>query len=214
MPRKNIKLLNGKPLIYYTIEAAQNVFTDDVIYVSTDDVEIKECVEKLGLKIPFLRPAALATDHSGTYEVILHAVNFAESTGYFPDTVVLLQPTSPFRTGAQIKEAMARYSDDIELLVSVKETRSNPYYVLFEEDEHGYLIKSKKGTFKRRQDCPQVWELNGAIYVINVNALKQRPMSEFTKIVKFEMTELTSLDIDTDLDWFFAEWMQTKFKLV
>ena len=75
MPGKNIKPLGGKPLIYYTLEAAREVFPDEQILVSTDSQEIKACVEKTGLKIPFLRPAALASDTTGTYEVLLHALD-------------------------------------------------------------------------------------------------------------------------------------------
>ena len=98
VPRKNIKLLAGKPLIQYTIEAARALFADDIICVSTDDIEIKEVVESLGLQVPFLRPNDLASDTAGTYEVLLHALNHYETTGYYPDTLILLQATSPFRT--------------------------------------------------------------------------------------------------------------------
>ena len=103
VPRKNIKVLGDKPLIQYTIDAAKGVFDDEFICVSTDDFEIKSVVEQLGLKVPFLRPNELASDTAGTYEVLLHAISYYESKGYFPDTLILLQPTSPFRTSAHIK---------------------------------------------------------------------------------------------------------------
>lgn len=76
LPGKNIKPLNGKPLIQYTIEAAKEVFPEERICVTTDAEEIKSCVESYGLKVPFMRPAALATDQAGTHEVLLHAINF------------------------------------------------------------------------------------------------------------------------------------------
>lgn len=205
VPLKNIKPLSGKPLIYYTIEAAREVFDDSIIYVSTDDQEIKRTVEQLGLKIPFLRPAELATDTSGTYEVLLHAVTYAESFNYYPDILVLLQPTSPFRNGNQIKQALELFDESCDMVVSVKETSVNPYYLLFEENNQGFLEKSKSGKFTRRQDCPKVWELNGAIYVINVQQLKTKPLHEFTAIRKFEMDAFSSHDIDTMLDWKLAE---------
>jgi CMP-N,N'-diacetyllegionaminic acid synthase len=206
VPRKNIKLLGGKPLIQYSIEAAREIFDDSFICVSTDDEEIKEVVESLGLKVPFLRPAELATDTAGTYEVLLHAVGFYESNGYQPDTLIVLQPTSPFRTGIHIKEALAEFDDFCEMLTSVKETKSNPYYVLREENEAGWLVKSKEGNFIRRQDCPKVYELNGAIYIIHIEALKTNPTQNFTKVRKYEMDELSSQDIDDLMDFAIAEY--------
>ncbi|WP_396189262.1 cytidylyltransferase domain-containing protein [Flavobacterium sp.] len=205
VPRKNIKVLGDKPLIQYTIDAAKGVFDDEFICVSTDDFEIKSVVEQLGLKVPFLRPNELASDTAGTYEVLLHAISYYESKGYFPDTLILLQPTSPFRTSAHIKESLKLYHESIDMVVSVKETKANPYYILFEEDSNGYLKKTKEANFTRRQDCPKVWEYNGAIYIINVKALKASAISQFTKVCKFEMDETSSHDIDTLLDWRIAE---------
>tara|TARA_R110001583_G_scaffold82491_1_gene218772 strand:- start:9740 stop:10429 length:690 start_codon:yes stop_codon:yes gene_type:complete len=204
---KNIKLLNGKPLIQYTLDAAKEVFHDDEICVSTDSLEIKIIVEKNGLVVPFIRPSELATDTASTYDVLLHALDYYERKNYFPDLVVLLQVTSPFRTGKQIKEAMSLYKDQYDMLVSVKETKSNPYYVLFEENEKGFLRKSKKSDFTRRQDCPKVWEYNGAIYLINPESLKKSNLNSFKKIVKYEMNEFSSHDIDTEFDWKIAEYM-------
>jgi N-acylneuraminate cytidylyltransferase len=205
VPRKNIKALGGKPLIYYTIEAAREVFKDEHIIVSTDDEEIKEVVEKTGLKVPLLRPKELATDEASTQDVLKHAIKFAEDTGYYPDTLILLQPTSPFRTGNHINEAMELFHSDLDMVVSVKETKSNPYYVLFEENKEGLLRKSKEGDFTRRQDVPKVWEFNGAIYIIKIESLINRPMNQFDKIVKYEMSEETSVDIDSELDFKIAE---------
>ena len=205
VPRKNIKLLAGKPLIQYTIEAARALFADDIICVSTDDIEIKEVVESLGLQVPFLRPNDLASDTAGTYEVLLHALNHYETTGYYPDTLILLQATSPFRTVTHLKEALQLFDTNCEMLVSVKETKSNPYYVLREENKDGWLVKSKEGNYTRRQECPKVYELNGAIYIINVNALKLKPIHEFERIRKYEMDDVSSHDIDSVLDWKIAE---------
>jgi N-acylneuraminate cytidylyltransferase len=205
VPMKNIKVLAGKPLLYYTLEAARLVFSDEQIVVSTDGQEIKQIVEKTGLQVPFLRPEHLAQDHSGTYEVLLHAIEWAESVGYFPDCLVLLQATSPFRTEKHIREAMDLYEKSADMVVSVKETKANPYFVLMEENTEGFLEKSKKSEFTRRQDAPQVYELNGAIYVMNVASLKNGPISSFTKIRKYCMDEYSSHDIDTELDWLLAE---------
>jgi N-acylneuraminate cytidylyltransferase len=209
VPRKNIKLLNNRPLIGYTIEAALNIFSDAVVCVSTDDVEIKGVVENLGLTVPFIRPQELSSDTAATQEVLLHALEFYSKQGYEADTIILLQVTSPFRTAEHIKQAIDLFeqAQDCEMVVSVKETSSNPYYVHFEESKEGYLVKLLKNSFVRRQDCPTVYELNGAIYIIKAEVLKEKKMNEFTKIVKYEMNQTASHDIDTMLDWQFAEFL-------
>ncbi|GGB72014.1 hypothetical protein GCM10007424_10000 [Flavobacterium suaedae] len=205
VPGKNWKELNGKPLIHYTIEAARAVFEDSCICVSTDSEKIKKVSESTGLNVPFLRPDYLATDNAGTYEVLLHAINYYEQKSYFPNVIVLLQPTSPFRNSNHIKEALKLYNNNYDMVVSVKETKSNPYYVLFEENDEGWLEKSKKGDFTRRQDCPKVWEYNGAIYVINVEELKKVSLANLKKVKKYVMDDISSHDIDNNLDWKFAE---------
>ena len=161
----------------------------------------------MGLAVPFLRPDELATDTASTYDVLLHALNFYEHRNYLPDVVILLQTTSPFRTSNHISEALALYSNSYDMVVSVKETKSNPYYVLFEEDENGWLAKSKKGNFTRRQDAPKVWEYNGAVYVINPESLKEKNHLEFHKVKKYVMDELSSIDLDEVLDWKISEFL-------
>lgn len=207
IPGKNIKLLGGKPLICYAIDAARGVVDDSYICVSTDDSQIINVVERYGLHVPFKRPDYLATDTASTYDVLLHALDFYERQRDEQfDVVVLLQPTSPFRTEQHIQEALALYSEELDMVVSVKETDANPYYVCFEEDECGLLQVSKgDGHYTRRQDCPPVYEYNGAVYIINVNSLKRMPMSSFTKKKKYVMDREHSLDLDTMLDWQLAE---------
>ena len=128
IPGKNIKPLAGKPLIQYTIEVARQLADDANICVSTDSPDIKSVAESTGLPLPFLRPVELATDDTGTYEVLIHALKFYQSIGSDYEKLVLLQPTSPFRTAGHVKEALAKWEDGIEMVVSVKETKSNPYY--------------------------------------------------------------------------------------
>ena len=172
IPHKNIKPLNGKPLIYYTIDEAREIVDDDDICISTDDPEIINCVENYGLHVPFVRPEELATDTAGTYEVLLHALNFYEKQGRHYDVVLLLQNTSPFRKIEQIMEALKLYTPDVDMVVSVKECAANPYYCVFEEDNNGYLHVCKgDGNIFRRQDAPKVYEYNGAIYIINTEKL-------------------------------------------
>lgn len=214
VPGKNIKPLAGKPLIYYTLEAARAVFPDEQIIVSTDDEQIKACVENTGFKVPFLRPAELATDTTGSYEVLLHALEWAELASYYPDILILLQATTPFRTAIHIREALMLFDETTEMVVSVKETSSNPYYILFEENEKGWLEKSKQGTFVTRQHCPKVWEFNGGIYIFNVKVLKDKPFQEFTRIRKYVMDQWSSHDIDTPLDWEMAEIIARKIRQI
>lgn len=206
IPHKNIKPLGGKPLIRYAIDCARQLASDKDICVTTDDAEIIKCVEDYGLKVPFVRPDYLATDTMGTYEVLLHALSFYEQQGRKYDAIVLLQPTSPFRTKEDVEDTMSLYNDNVDMVVSVKEAATNPYYNSFEEDAEGNLVISKgDGHYCRRQDAPKAWEYNGAVYVINPQSLKERNMSEFKKIKKHEMDTLHSLDLDTLLDWKIAE---------
>lgn len=212
IPGKNIKPLAGKPLICYTIDAARGVAADEDICVSTDSLEIKDIVEKHGLTVPFLRPYELSTDEASTEDVIKHALDFYRQKGLDYELVVLLQPTSPLRTGFHIREACKKFSGELDMLVSVCEAKANPYYVLFEEEENGFLFKSKDANFTRRQECPVVYELNGAIYIINLKSLKEKRIKNFNKIKKYEMERASSIDIDDEFDWLVAEILIFKRK--
>ena len=209
IPRKNIKPLNGKPLIYYAIDTARAVTTDENICVSTDDMEIKSVVELYGLKVPFLRPEELSTDTAGTYEVLLHALDYYEKQGKHYQAVLLLQTTSPFRTADQVKEALSLYDQsNADMVVSVKECPANPYYNVFEEDENGYLHVCKgDGNIFRRQDAPKVYEYNGAIYIMDAHTLKRTHMHKMQNRVKYIMDAKSSFDLDTLQDWQMAEMM-------
>lgn len=214
IPHKNIKPLAGKPLIHYTIDVARQIVANEDICVSTDDPEIIQCVEDYGVKVPFVRPSELATDTAGTYEVLLHALKYYEQQGKTYDVVILLQNTSPFRTPKQVKEALALYNSNLDMVVSVKECSANPYYCVFEENEYGYLnICKGDGSITRRQDAPKVYEYNGAIYVINPKSLKEMPLYKFTKRIKYVMDEKSSLDLDTMNDWHMAELQISKSSL-
>ena len=209
IPRKNIKPFDGKPLIYYTIDCARAICPDEDICVSTDDDEIIQVVEDYGLKVSFKRPEELATDTAGTYEVLLHALDFYEKKGVHYDVVVLLQNTSPFRTPQQVKEALSLYREDVDMVVSVKECAANPYYCVFEENKEGYLhICKGEGNIFRRQDAPKVYEYNGAIYVMNAKVLKTTHMHKMQKRIKYVMDDLSSFDLDTMWDWKMAEMIK------
>lgn len=208
IPHKNIKELGGKPLIYYTIDVARKFTGDENICVSTDDDAIIKVVEAYGLKVPFKRPASLATDYAGTNGVLLHALDFYEQQGLRYDMVVLLQATSPFRRAEDVIEAAKLYDSSIDMVTSVMPAKCNPYYDGYEEDATGLLTISKgDGRIERRQDAPSVWQLNGAVYIINPVTLKTKGLAGMTKIRKYVMDETHSVDIDDMLDWKMAEIM-------
>lgn len=204
--KKNIKELNGKPLIYYTLDSIKNIVPMENICVSTDDLEIKAKVEAYGLNVPYLRPEEFATDTSTTLDVIEHALSFYKQRNKYFSGLVLLQPTSPLRRSQHIIEALELFSDSIDLIVSVKVTSVNPYYILFEENSDGFLELSKKGNFTRRQDCPLVYERNGAIYIYNLTKEYQNPKRQ----IKYVMDENASIDIDNEFDWMLSEYILLK----
>lgn len=210
IPGKNKKLLNGKPLIAYTIEAALGVFKKEQICISTDDEDIVQLAESYGISVPFLRPAELSTDTAGSQDVLIHAYEFYREKGFDAAVVCLLQATSPFRTTKHISEATNAYSTDCDMLVSVVESKANPYFNLMEESAEGFLEKSKVGNFKTRQEAPKVYELNGAIYFINTTSLTKQPISSFTKVLKYVMPSAASVDLDLPEDWEYATYLLQK----
>jgi CMP-N,N'-diacetyllegionaminic acid synthase len=206
LPGKNIKILNGKPLINHTIDFVRN-FTDDTnICVSTDSDEIIKCVEKNNLKVHFKRPSNLASDTASTIDVIKHAIDYFDSNGKLFDTLILLQPTTPFRKKQDLKNMIDIWDNQLDLLVSVKESHESPYFNLFEENTKGYLSKSKKANISRRQDAPKVYAFNGSIYIYNINSINLKNINSFKKIKKYIMSDpIFSIDIDNEFDFMTAE---------
>lgn len=213
IPGKNIKPFCGKPLICHSIDHARALSDDALICVSTDSEEIRRVAEDHGLHVPFLRPAELATDRSGSREVMIHALDRYRDMGFDIDRLVLLQPTSPLRTPEDIQNCLDLYTPQLDMVVSVKEAATNPYYNAFEPDEDGYLHISKgPGTYTRRQDAPKVWEYNGAVYVINPASLRERPMGLFKHRRMYAMPAERSVDLDTPLDWLMAEQLASTLR--
>jgi len=209
LPGKNIKPLNKKPLIIHSLHYARLFSDDSNICISTDDSNIASVVREEGYKTLFLRPAALAGDESGMWEVILHALDFYEKKSGPYDAVVLLQPTSPFRLKRFMEEALAIFTGDQDMLVGVNESKANPYFNLFEENAEGFLeLSKKKGKIVRRQDAPPVYQYNGSLYIINAKSLRlYGSLSEFPRIVKYVMPEEYGTDIDNAADWAKAEYL-------
>jgi CMP-N,N'-diacetyllegionaminic acid synthase len=216
IPGKNVKSLCGKPLLHYSLEYARLFAADEDICLTTDSDEIAACAQIINYTIPFKRPAILATDEAGTYPVLQHALSYYEAQGKKYDALVLLQPTSPFRERFHLTEAIRLFNDNVDMVVSVQQSATSPYFTLFEETSEGYLEISKgDGMFKRRQDVPPVYEFNGSIYIINTASLRSfSSFAELKKRVKYVMKPEFSIDLDTPEDWEYAEFIcQKKMKL-
>ncbi|MDE6334308.1 MAG: acylneuraminate cytidylyltransferase family protein [Muribaculaceae bacterium] len=209
IPHKNIKPLAGRPLIAYTIDAARGAGADDRhLILSTDDPQIADTARALGMQVPYMRPAPLASDTAGSREVILDVMSWADANGIDYDCVVLLQPTSPLRVAKDILGALELYTPEADMVVSVTECASNPYYNVFETTPDGFLSISKgDGLITRRQDAPKVWEYNGAVYVINPDSIRTMPLGMFPRRIPYAMPAGRSVDIDTPADWLVAEAM-------
>lgn len=212
IPGKNIRPFGGKPLIAYAIEQGLGLAADPAdVVVSTDSEEIAAVARKYGANVPFMRPDYLAADNSGSREVIVHALDFMRDAGRDYDAVVLLQPTSPFRSVDDITAAVGIYEkeDDADMVVSVTEAEDNPYYNAFEADGRGCLHLSKgDGVAVRRQDAPKVWRYTGAVYVINPDSIRRLPMARFPRIIPSPMPSDRAVDLDTPRDWAVAEFLK------
>ena len=211
IPYKNIAPLAGRPLLAYTVDVAREITDTGHIILSTDDEKIAECAAALGLSTDYRRPAELATDTAGSREVILDVMDYAEARGIDYDCIILLQPTSPLRIAEDVRAAMSKFSENIDMVVSVCESTANPYYNLFEETTDGYLEISKgDGLLTRRQDAPKVYEYNGAVYVINPESIRRESMGSFAKKVPSMMPAERSIDIDRPIDLQIADLLLRK----
>jgi len=206
IPGKNIKPLCGKPLIAWSIEVALSLAPAGRIIVTTDSPAIAAAALRAGIPDPYMRPAELATDTAGSREVMLDAMSEAGRRGVDFDCVVLLQPTSPLRTVADVEATIGAYSPEIDMAVTVTEAPCNPYYDCFEADVHGFLRVSKgDGLLTRRQQAPPAYQFNGAVYVINPESLRRQPLGAMARRRPVMMPRERSLDLDTPLDWIIAE---------
>lgn len=209
IPRKNIALLNGKPLLAYTCEAALNSKFFDRVILSTDDKEITAVGKKWGIEAPFLRPPELARDESGMREVILHALDFLEkSDKYVPDIIVLLQPTSPLRTAAHIDAAVELFQKSgADCVVSVTEVphQFTPTSLMKLENER--LQSYREGGPLRRQDKPKMYSRNGpAVLVLRRSSFLKDQNFYAGDVRPLIMPPEESIDIDTPFDFALAEY--------
>lgn len=208
LPGKNIKLLDGLPLIAWTIRAARASGCFNDILVSTDDAEIADVARAWGASVPWLRPTELATDTARSVDVVLHALDRYEQEHGTVGGMMLLQPTSPFRSSSTIQEAACRFFDlgADPPVVSVSQAENHPAWTFSIEDSRMQPFCGWGSLQLRAQDLPLAYTLNGAIYVFAPARLraKQSIFSEdMHALIMLDHKE--SLDIDTMEDWDAAE---------
>lgn len=214
IPGKNIKKLIGKPLIAYTIQAAQNSrhrSRMDLI-CSTDDEKIARTARRYGCDVPFMRPKKLATDKAASADVVMHALHeMEERNGVTYSHILLLQPTSPLRTAWHIDEAVRIMTrKDADAVVSVAPVGQSPY-IMRTVTAEGYLMPLlKAGTFARRQDMPDVYLINGAIYLVRRGFFVKTRQFSGKRACPYVMDSSSSIDIDTLEDWNMAERLLKK----
>lgn len=212
VPGKNIKLLNGKPLVTYTIEAAQrSVLLNDTI-VSTDSIDIGNVATANGIKTVIERPAALASDTASKWPVFIHALETYEAKNNCTvDYLVDIDVTVPLKTAADIDGAiqLALQDDATDVVITAYEPERNPYFNMMELDEQGYaqIVKKSAKPIVRRQDAPEVYSLCPAAYVVKKAALYQYEHWSKATCKLFIMPRNRAIDIDTAFDFSLVEFI-------
>ncbi len=212
VPGKNIKELNGKPLIAHTIEQALSVKAIDAVYVSTDSPEIAVVARQFGALVPYLRPAELATSNAAKVPVIQHLCDWvSQNDGEF-ERVVDLDPTSPLRTVADIEACLALLDADTDAVITAFEAEKNPYFNMVERKSDGSigLVCQPSGMVVARQQAPHVYSMNASIYVWHRHTLSKGLWNGRLKL--HVMPRERSIDIDSPLDFAIVELLMEQAK--
>jgi CMP-N,N'-diacetyllegionaminic acid synthase len=207
LPGKNIKALNGMPLIAYTIREALKVSELSNVVVSTDSEGIANIAREFGAQVPFLRPQSLATDNASGIDVVFHTISHFENNNIFFDYVLLLQPTSPLRDAGDIRNAINLLkSQNCDSIIGVCESHVHPY-LLRVIGSNGLLqdYASNSNKHLRRQDLEKVYQVNGAIYLTSVEVLKRKDSFYGDIVLPYIMSQDKSVDIDNEIDFELAE---------
>ena len=216
IPKKNIRLLAGKPLIAHTIETAKKCKMLTKVIVSTDDNEIAEASKKYGGDIPFKRPEELAKDDTPMVPVLQHAVSYVEKNeNVHVDIIVLLDPTSPFRRIEDIEACIKKLEDkNADSVVTVCDVEHNPYFVMvrLDDDRLTPLIETDK-EITRRQDAPKVYRVNAAVYAIKRDVLMNKGKVITDNTLAVIMPQELSAHVDHKVDFEFAEFLMEKGNL-
>ena len=211
---KNIKLLNGKPMLAYSIEAAKNTGLFEEIFLSTDSKEYAEIGKKYGATVPFLRNVELANDTASSWAVVKSVLNTLEKMGKIFDTVTLLQPTSPLRTSQDISDAYSLMDmKQANAIVSVCEVDHSPLWcnTIPENDSLENFI-SRDLVSTPRQKLDSYYRINGALYLVKTEYLFQANSIYDEKCFALKMNKQNSIDIDDQLDFEIAGIMLKKRK--
>ncbi|MDA8481157.1 acylneuraminate cytidylyltransferase family protein [Citrobacter sp. Awk 4] len=211
LPGKNIKILSGKPMIAWSIEAALNSTLFDLVLVSTDCREISDIAEHYGAVVPCLRPATLASDAATTNDVISHMVEVVEARWGGVDTITLLQPTSPLRTTSNIVEAHQLYEEmDALSVISVCEMEHPVQLCNKLPADHSMsgFIQEKYNV--RSQELESYYRINGAIYIFDRVFVGSLTAIYGDKSYAYIMRQDESIDIDSLLDFDIAEIIMTR----
>ena len=203
---KNIRYLNGKPLIAYTIEAAINSGEFDEVMVSTDSVKYAEIARGLGAKVPFLRSEVTASDTASSWNMVEEVLGKYKEMGRSFDTFCLLQPTSPLRNAEDIRSAYRIYIEKANFaVVSVCETEHSPLWCGHLPDSGEFSDFIDENSMKQRQAGGKFYRLNGALYIVSINRfLKDRYLYQSGSYA-YIMDQDRSVDIDTEIDFKIAE---------
>ena len=212
---KNVRLINGKPLISITIKQAIEWGKADKIIVSTDSKEIAKIAKEYGAEVPFIRPSELATDDAPKLPVLQHAVKYSiENLGYNPDFVLDLDPTSPLREIRDIQNCYDKLVNDpsCDCVISAFKAIKNPYFNMVEIKNNGKIELSKNfnSHIIRRQDAPEVYSINASVYVWRTKDLLNRNKIISGNVKIMEMPYNRSIDIDCETDWEFVKYLLNK----
>lgn len=212
LPDKNIRLLDQKPLIQYSIEAALQSSCVTEVMVTTDSTEIAEISRHAGAAVPFLRPEELSNDEAKSIDVLQHAVDFYEShLKQHYAYIMLLQPTSPLRQVQDIEQAFATLLQyEADSLQSVTLSHNHPYLLRELEEEQLVPYLKHEDSHLRRQDLKDVYALNGAIYIMKRDVLMIDHSLVGHRNCGYIMPEERSIDIDTAFDLRLAQFMLTE----
>lgn len=210
---KNSKLLLGKPLIAYSIDQALESNLFDQVVVSTDDENIAFIAKEYGASSWFTRPEELSSDITPKIPVIRHAL--LESETYFDqtfDVIVDLDATSPLRNKSDILESYKKFKNDkSDILITGTPSRKNPYFNMVEliNSTPRLIKKISQNTVTRRQDAPRTYDMNASIYIWRRQALIDKDTVFTEKTSLYVMPEERSIDIDTETDWAYVEWLMS-----
>lgn len=208
LPGKNMRLLGGRPLTAWTFEAARQSGALTRICLSTDDEPLRELARRHGVDAPFLRPTELASDSAGSIDVVLHALAHYAAGGERFDAVVLLQPTSPFRTADTIRRAVELFRGTAgeRDYIGVSRAEPPPEWTLRERDGWLEPVVSWDAFTQRSQDLQPSWRVNGCLYVNAVERLQRLRRFIHDRCAPLPIDSAhEALDIDTQADWDQAE---------